>query len=204
MARIYAIDGIVPVVDPTAFVHPDAVLTGDVIIGPGCYIAPQASLRGDLGRIVVKAGANIQDSCVLHGFPGRDCVVEEDGHIGHGTVLHGCTIGRGALVGMNSVVMDGAHVGETAFIAAMSFVRAGFEVPPGTLAAGSPARILRDLSAQEIAWKANGTKVYQNLARRSLETLRPVPPLEAPEPNRGRVRCDRSEATPLHELKQNR
>jgi phenylacetic acid degradation protein len=187
MAHIYAYAGIRPVVHPSAFVHPEAVLIGDVIIGEGVFIAPGASLRGDIGRLVVERGANVQDNCVMHGFPGKDCVVEEDGHIGHGAILHGCRIGKNALVGMNAVVMDGAVVGENAFIGAMSFIKAGFEVPPGMLATGLPARIVRPLTAREIAWKRAGTREYQELARRSQATLVPCQPLPEPEP--GRPRC---------------
>jgi phenylacetic acid degradation protein len=186
MGRIYAFAGIRPVVDPSAFVHPDAVVIGDVIIGPGVYIAPGASLRGDMGRLIVEAGANLQDNCVMHGFPGKDCIVEEAGHIGHAAVLHGCRIGRNALVGMGAVVMDGAVIGPDSFVAAMSFVKAGFEVPPATLVAGIPARIIRALTTEETAWKSQGTAEYQELARRSRESLVPCTPLTAPEPDRRR------------------
>ena len=141
MANIYSIDGVIPVVHREAFVHPTAVLIGDVIIGPGCYVGPCASLRGDFGRLILERGANLQDSCVMHGFPHTDTVIEEDGHIGHGAILHGCTIKRDALVGMNAVVMDGAVIGESAMVAAMAFVRAGFAVPARSLAAGIPAKI---------------------------------------------------------------
>lgn len=186
MARIYEYAGIRPVIDASAFVHPEAVIIGDVIIGAGVYIAPLASLRGDLGRLIIEAGANVQDSCVMHGFPGKDCVIEEDGHIGHGAVLHGCRIGRNALVGMNATVMDGAVVGANAFVAAMAFVKAGFEVPKGHLAAGVPARVIRQLEATEIAWKGQGTAEYQELARMSARTLRPCEPLRAVEAHRPR------------------
>ena len=120
----------VPVVDATAFVHPAAVLIGDVVLGAGSYIGPGASLRGDFGRMIVGQGANVQDNCVMHGFPETDTVVEDWGHIGHGAVLHGCRIGRNAMIGMNSVVMDGVEIGESAFVAAMSFVKAGTHIPP--------------------------------------------------------------------------
>ena len=122
---VYAIDGVTPVVDPTAFVHPSAVLIGDVVVGPGCYVGPCASLRGDFGHIEMHAGANLQDCCVMHGFPGTGTIIEEEGHIGHGAVLHGCRIERNALVGMNAVVNDNAVVGESAIVAAMAFVKAG-------------------------------------------------------------------------------
>lgn len=184
---IYAYAGIRPVIDASAFVHPEAVIIGDVIIGPGVFIAPGAALRGDMGRLVVEAGANLQDNCVVHGFPGRDCVVEPDGHIGHGAVLHGCRVGRNALVGMNSTIMDEAEIGADAFVAAMSFVKTGFRVPPATLVAGIPARVVRELKPGEIAWKASGTREYQELARRYRETLTPCEPLRELEPGRPRA-----------------
>ncbi|MBP7339615.1 phenylacetic acid degradation protein PaaY [Niveispirillum sp.] len=183
----YSFDGLVPVVDPTAFVHPTACLIGDVIIGPGCYIGPGASLRGDFGRLIVERGANVQDNCVMHSFPDAECVVEEDGHIGHGAVLHGCRIGRNALVGMNAVVMDNVVIGEEALVAAMSFVKAGMQVPPRMLVAGTPARVVRELSAQEIEWKSHGTSEYHGLVRRCRETLAEVQPLTEMEKDRPRL-----------------
>ena len=196
---VYALDGVVPVVDPTAFVHPTAVLIGDVIVGPGCYIGPAACLRGDFGHIEIRAGANIQDTCVLHGYPGLGTVVEEDGHVGHGAVLHGCRVERNGLVGMNAVVNDNAVVGDSAIVAAMAFVKAGMVIPPRTIAAGVPAKVLRALTDTELAWKAEGTRHYQDLARRSLATMRAVAPLPAPEP--GRKRLDLPEMLPLSVLK---
>jgi phenylacetic acid degradation protein len=181
----YAFEGIVPVVHPTAFVHPAAVLIGDVHVGARCYVGPGASLRGDFGRIVVGAGSNVQDNCIMHSFPETDALLEEDSHIGHGAVLHGCTVRRGALVGMLSVIMDGAEIGEESFVGASSFVREGCKVPPRTLALGSPARIVRELKPKEIAWKAHGTRLYQDLAQRcraSLEACEPLPEAEANRP----------------------
>ena len=196
---VYSLDGVVPVVDPTAFVHPSAVLIGDVIVGPGCYIGPAACLRGDFGHIEVRAGANIQDTCVLHGYPGLGTVVEEDGHIGHGAVLHGCRVERNGLVGMNAVVNDNAVVGDSAIVAAMAFVKAGMVIPPRTIASGVPAKVLRALTDTELAWKVEGTRSYQDLARRSLATMQAVAPLAVPEP--GRRRLDLPEMLPLSELK---
>jgi len=195
----YSFEGLVPVIDPTAFVHPTAVLIGDVIIGAGCYVGPGASLRGDFGRIILKAGSNVQDNCVMHSFPGQDAVVEENGHVGHGAILHGCVVGRDALIGMNAVVMDGAVIGEAAFVGAMSFVRAGFTVPPRSLVTGVPARIVRDLQDKEIAWKANGTREYQDLAERSRATSTECEPLRAVEADRPRSRP--VAAIPLHKVK---
>ena len=183
----YSIEGVIPVVDPSAYVHPSAVLIGDVIIGPDCYVGPCASLRGDFGRIVLQRGANVQDTCVMHGFPGADTLIEENGHIGHGAVLHGCVIRRDALVGMNAVVMDEAEVGEQAIVAASAFVRAGMKIPAASLAAGVPAKILRTLSADEIRWKQEGTLTYQELTRRCLASMQEVTPLTAVETNRPRV-----------------
>jgi phenylacetic acid degradation protein len=196
---VYAIDGITPVVDPTAYVHPSAVLIGDVIIGPGVYIGPCASLRGDFGRLEVRAGANIQDTCVMHGFPGTDTIVEEEGHIGHGAVLHGCIIQRNALVGMNAVINDNAVIGESAIVAAMAFVKAGFVVPPRMLVAGVPGRLIRELTDQELAWKIEGTRSYQELARRSLATMTATAPLAAPEADRRRIAVE--DMKPLSVLK---
>lgn len=183
----YAIDGVLPVVDPSAYVHPTAVLIGDVIVGAHCYIGPCACLRGDFGRIVIGPGANVQDNCVLHGFPDQATVVEENGHIGHGAVLHGCVVRRDALVGMNAVVMDEAEVGAQAIVAACAFVPAGMQVPPRTLVAGTPARPKRLLSDAEIAWKLEGTQTYQELARRSRDSLREVQPLTALDADRPRL-----------------
>lgn len=181
---VYAIDGVTPVVDPTAYVHPSAILIGDVIVGPGCYIGPAACLRGDFGRLTLHAGANVQDTCILHAFPGNETVVEENGHIGHGAVLHGCRVERNALVGMNAVVNDNAVIGESAIVAAMAFVKADMIVPPRTLVAGMPARVVRELTDDELAWKVEGTEGYHALTRRSLATMRATKPLSAPEPGR--------------------
>ena len=185
----YAIEGVVPVVDPTAYVHPSAVLIGDVIVGPDCYIGPCASLRGDFGRIVLHRGANVQDTCVVHGFPSADTIVEENGHIGHGAVLHSCVVRRDALVGMNAVVMDEAEIGEKAIVAASAFVRAGMKIPPRSLVAGVPAKVIRDLSDEEIAWKLEGTLTYQDLAKRCLAGMQEVRPLTTVEADRPRLRA---------------
>lgn len=188
MHNCYAIEDLIPVVDPTAYVHPTAVLIGDVIIGPRCYVGPAACLRGDFGRITLRDGANVQDTCVIYGFPDSDTIIEIDGHIGHGAVLHGAHIGQNALVGMNAVVMDRTHIGESAFVAAMSFVREGTVIPPRTLAVGIPAQVVRELTDKEIAWKRTGTLGYQDLAVRSLASQRPVEPLRAAQPDRPRFK----------------
>ena len=182
----YEFEGIVPVVDPTAFVHPTAVLIGDVIVGPRCYVGAQAVLRGDFGRLLLEAGSNLQDTCVMHSFPGCDAVVEEDGHVGHGAVLHGCRVGRNAMVGMNAVIMDHAVIGAESIVAALAFVKANMQVPPRSLVAGMPAKVVREVSDTELAWKTLGTGVYQQLAQRSLVSMRLAEPLERVEENRRR------------------
>ncbi|HCT8601120.1 TPA: phenylacetic acid degradation protein PaaY [Klebsiella oxytoca] len=187
---IYQIDGMTPVVPDESYVHPTAVLIGDVILGKGVYVGPNASLRGDFGRIVVKDGANIQDNCVMHGFPGQDTVVEEEGHIGHGAILHGCTIGRNALVGMSAVIIDGARIGENSIIGASAFVKANAEMPANHLIVGSPAKAIRALSEQELAWKKQGTREYQMLVERCKQTLHQVEPLKEAEPDRKRLVFD--------------
>jgi phenylacetic acid degradation protein len=199
MPKVYSIDGIVPVVHPSAFVHESAVLIGDVIVGARAYIGPCACLRGDFGRIVVEEGANIQDTCMLHGFPGKDTVVGAEATVGHGAVLHGCVLRRGSLVGMNCVVNDNAEVGEEAMVAAMAFVKAEARIPPRSLAAGIPARVLRELTAEELQWKKDNMHLYQQLAQRSSKTMQRVEALTAVEP--GRKRIDIPGSIPLSELK---
>jgi phenylacetic acid degradation protein len=199
MAQIYSYDGVVPVIDPSAFVHPSAVVIGDVIIGPGVYVAPCASLRGDLGRIVIGAGSNIQDSAVVHGFPGTDTVIEENGHIGHGAIIHACTLRRNVLVGMNAVVMDFAEVGESSIVSASAFVAAKSVIPPRSLAVGVPAKVIRALTQDEMTWKLQATATYQQLCLDSRRSMVPCVPLAAPEA--GRRRCTAPDVLPLSEFK---
>lgn len=183
----YSLDGVKPVVHPTAYVHPSAVLIGDVIIGPGCYVGPLASLRGDFGRIVMEEGSNIQDTCVMHGFPDSDTVIGRNGHVGHGAVLHGCRIGEDVLVGMNAVIMDYAEIGARSFVAATTFVKARFRCGEQSLVLGSPAIVKRRLTDDEVAWKQAGTEEYQLLAQRCAQGLVACKPLPEVENNRPRV-----------------
>jgi len=180
----YRLEGVTPVVDPSAYVHPTAVLIGDVIVGPRCYVGPGAVMRGDFGQLVLEEGANLQDTCVMHGFPGCVTKVERDGHIGHGAVLHGCVIGRDAMVGMNAVVMDNAVIGERSIVAAAAFVKAGFECSPQSLVLGSPAQVKRSLSDDEVAWKQQGTREYQRLVTRCREQMEECQPLTEREAGR--------------------
>ncbi|MCH6231604.1 transferase hexapeptide repeat family protein [Microbacterium sp. CFH 31415] len=195
----YEIDGVVPVVHPTAFVHESASLIGDVIVGAGCYIGPFASLRGDFGRIVIGDGSNVQDSCTIHAFPGADAVLEPNSHVGHGAVLHGCTIGSYALIGIRAVILDGARIGADALIGAGAVVTAETEIPAGAMALGSPAKVVKQLDDETIAWKRNGVVVYQQLAERSLATLRRAEPLAEIKPDRPRVSTGKDVSVPLRE-----
>lgn len=180
----YSIDGVIPVVHPTAYVHPTAILIGDVHVGPGCYVGPGASLRGDFGKIVLHEGSNVQDTCVMHAFPGMDCVVEKDGHVGHGAVLHGCVVGEDALIGMNAVVMDGALIGPRSIVAATAFVKAKFQCEAESMVVGTPAKVLRSLEPKEIAWKQMGTAEYQRLTQRCLASMQECQPLSEAEQSR--------------------
>lgn len=184
---VYSFEGITPVVDPGAYVHPSAVLIGDVIVGRGCYIGGGAVLRGDFGRIEMHEDSNLQDNCVVHSLPDFDCVMEARAHIGHGAIVHGARICRDALIGMNAVIMDRAVVGERAIVAAMTFVKIGGRIPPAVLAAGIPARVVRELTEQDLAGKREGTDSYVELTRRSRQGLVPVQPLTEVEPQRART-----------------
>ncbi len=199
MPKVYKLDGVTPVVDPTAFVHPMAVVTGDVIIGADCYVGPGASLRGDFGRIVMKRGSSFQDNCIGHTFAGRALIIGEDCNIGHGAVLHGCKLDDHVLVGMNAVVMDGAEVGAYAFVAALALLPSKFIVPPRTVAAGIPARVLRDLKDEEIDWKLTADLDYQRLCRRSHDNMELVEALTEPPAEEYRMKVDGS--LPLYETR---
>lgn len=180
----YRYQNLTPVVHPTAYVHPTAVLIGDVIVEAGCYIGPLASLRGDFGRLILREGSNLQDTCVMHGFPGAETIVGKSGHIGHGAILHGCIIGEDCLIGMNAVIMDEAHIAARCIIAATSFVKAGFSCEPQSLIVGTPAVVKRKLSDKELAWKQRGTKEYKQLAKHCLSNMEVCQPLTEVEANR--------------------
>lgn len=182
----YAFEGLRPVVDPTSYLHPTAVLIGDVIIGPRCYIGPGASLRGDFGRIVVVGDSSVQDNCTLHTGSGSDTVIGRGATIGHGSIVHGASIGENALVGMNAVVLDEAEIGPESIVAALSLVKNEAKFPPRSLIAGNPAKLIRELAPEAIKWKNDGEGEYQKLADRSLADLRECEPLAAPEPERKR------------------
>ena len=185
MPSIYAFEGYVPVVHDSAFVHPNATVVGNVVIGRDVYVGPGAVIRGDWGGIEIADGCNVQESCVIHMFPGVVVRLEESAHIGHGAVVHGAHIGRNVLVGMNAVVMDRAEIGEGSIIGALCFVPAEMQVPPRSLVVGNPAKIVREVSDEMLAWKTEGTTLYQGLPARLREGLVPCEPLrEAPADRR--------------------
>ena len=188
--QIYELDGLVPVINEKAFVHETAVIIGDVFIEEGVYVGPNASIRGDFGRIILKKNSNVQDCCVLHSFPNIDVIVEENGHIGHSAILHGCHVKTNAMVGMGSVVMDEAVIGENAIIGASSLVPSKMEIPANHLAFGNPAKVRRELDPKEIAWKTDGSAAYTNLAYNCLENLKKVDPLTESTPSREASRCE--------------
>ena len=182
MANIFAFEGIVPVVHESAFVHPNATVTGNVIIGKEVYIGPGAALRGDFGAIVIEDGCNVQENCTIHMFPGVTVVLETGAHIGHGAIVHGARICANALIGMNAVIMDNAIVGAGSVVGALCFVPTGMDIPPRKVVVGNPAKIVKDVSDEMLSWKAEGTALYQALPARlhasmiACEPLRHVPP----------------------------
>lgn len=176
---IYAFNGYIPVVHETAFVHPQAVVTGNVIIGRDVYIGPGAAIRGDWGEIIIEDGCNVQENCTLHMFPGKTVLLCQEAHIGHGAVIHGATIGQNALVGMNSVIMDEAMIGDECIVGALSFVKAGEKYARRSLIAGNPAKVIKEVSDDMIAWKSEGTRLYRLLPTECYDTLRPCEPLRS-------------------------
>ena len=174
---IYSFDGFVPVVHESAFVHPQASVTGNVIIGRDVYVGPGAAIRGDWGGVVIEDGCNVQEGCVIHMFPGVTVLLEASAHIGHGAVVHGARIGRNTLVGMNAVVMDNAVVGAECIIGALTFVPADMKIPARKVVVGNPAKIVKDVSDEMIAWKSEGTRLYQALPARLHAQLTPCEPL---------------------------
>lgn len=181
---IYAFNNIRPVVHPSAFVHPLAAVTGDVIIGKDVYIGPGAAIRGDWGRIVIEDGCNVQENCTIHMFPGITITLKEAAHIGHGAIVHGAQIGRNVLVGMNAVIMDNAVIGDESIVGALAFVKADEVFEPRSLIVGNPAKKIKEVSDEMIAWKTEGTRLYQKLPKDCHDTLTPCEPLTEMEPNR--------------------
>jgi carbonic anhydrase/acetyltransferase-like protein (isoleucine patch superfamily) len=181
---IYEFKGFVPVIHESAFIHPQAAITGNVVIGKDVYIGPGAAIRGDWGGIVIENGCNVQENCTLHMFPGVTMSLKEGAHIGHGAIIHGATIGRNTLVGMNSVIMDDVIVGDECIIGALSFIKAKENIPNRSLVAGNPAKIIKEVSDEMIAWKTKGTQLYQALPQECYDTLKECEPLRKMPSNR--------------------
>lgn len=160
----YEFKGIKPVVHKTSFVHPLAAITGNVVIGKNVYIGPGAVLRGDFGKIVIEDGCNVQENCTIHMFPGVTVLLKENAHIGHGAVIHGAVIGKNCLVGMNAVIMDNVELGDNCIVGALTFIKAGDIIPSKSLVVGNPAKVVREVTDEMIAWKTEGTELYQQLA----------------------------------------
>src|SRR5688500_2046573 len=174
----YQFNGINTVVHPSAFVHPVATVTGHVIIGKDVYIGPGCALRGDWGKIVIEDGCNVQEACTVHMFPGVTVLLKEGAHIGHGAIIHGATIGRNCLVGMNAVIMDEVELGDECIVGALAFIKQGQKIPPRSSLAGNPAKIIKEVSDEMIAWKTEGTRLYQQLPQQCFDTLQPCEPLQ--------------------------
>jgi phenylacetic acid degradation protein len=178
----YSFKGFIPIVHPSSFVHPQAVVTGNVVIGKDVYIGPGAALRGDWGGIVIEDGCNVQENCTIHMFPGVTVLLKEGAHIGHGAIVHGGTIGRNVMIGMNSVIMDDVEIGDECIIGALSFINANAKIPQRSLVVGNPYKIIKEVSDEMIAWKTKGTQLYQALPKDCYDSLVACQPLfEMPE-----------------------
>jgi carbonic anhydrase/acetyltransferase-like protein (isoleucine patch superfamily) len=173
----YEFNGIRPVAHESSFIHPGAAVTGQVIIGKDVYIGPGAALRGDWGKIIIEDGCNVQENCTVHMFPGVTVLLKEGAHIGHGAIIHGAVVGRNCLVGMNAVVMDDVELGDECIVGALAFIRQGEKIPARSLVAGNPARIIKEVPDEMMAWKTEGTRLYQALPQQCYDTLRPCEPL---------------------------
>lgn len=181
---IYSFKGYKPVIHESSFVHPQASITGNVIIGKNCYIGPGAALRGDWGQIIIEDGCNVQENCTLHMFPGTSVHLKEGAHIGHGAIIHGAVIGKNCLVGMNAVVMDNVDLGDESIVGALSFIKQGSQIPARSLLAGNPATIIKQVSDEMIAWKTKGTALYQQLPDDMKKYWETCEPLREVEPDR--------------------
>ena len=173
----YEFNGYKPVVHKSSFVHPQAAVTGNVIIGKDCYIGPGAALRGDWGQIIIEDGCNVQENCTIHMFPGVTVLLKEGSHIGHGAIIHGATIGKNCLVGMNAVIMDNVQLGDESIVGALTFIKEGETIPDRSLVVGNPGKIIKQVSDQMLSWKIDGTKLYQQLPKECHNSLKMCKPL---------------------------
>jgi len=174
---VYSFKGFIPVIDPSSFVHPQSSVTGNVIIGKDCYIGPGAALRGDWGQIIIEDGCNVQENCTIHMFPGVTVLLKQGAHIGHGAIIHGAVIGKNCLVGMNAVIMDNVDLGDESIVGALSFIKQDEKIPARSLVAGNPGKIIKQVPEEMIAWKTDGTKLYQALPKEMFESWRECEPL---------------------------
>jgi len=181
---IYEFKGFIPVVHESSFIHPQAAVTGNVIIGKDVYVGPGAAIRGDWGEINIEDGCNVQENCTIHMFPGKTMVLKAGAHIGHGAIIHGANIGANTLIGMNAVIMDDVTIGDECIVGALSFVKAGTQIPNRKMVVGNPAAIIKDVSDEMIDWKTKGTALYQQLPKECYETLKAVEPLREIPANR--------------------
>lgn len=181
---IYEFNGFIPVIKASSFIHPQATVTGNVIIGEKVYVGPGAAIRGDWGKIMIEDGCNIQENCTIHMFPGTTVHLKAGAHIGHGAIIHGGVIGKNSLIGMNSVVMDDVEIGDECIVGALCFVPAKSTFPSRSLIVGNPAKVIKQVSDEMIAWKTQGTALYQQLPEDCRSGLRPCEPLREVEPNR--------------------
>ncbi len=181
---IYKFKNHIPVIHESSFVHPLAAVTGNVIIGKDCYIGPGAAIRGDWGEIVLEDGVNVQENCTVHMFPGKSITLKKGAHVGHGAIIHGANLGENCLIGMNSVIMDDAEIGDECIVGAMAFVKAETKIEKRSLVVGNPAKVIKKVSDEMIAWKTAGTKLYQRLPTDCHESLEEVEPLRGIPKNR--------------------
>lgn len=174
---VYSFNGFIPVIKASSFIHPKASVTGNVIIGENVYVGPGAAIRGDWGQIIIEDGCNVQENCTIHMFPGTTTILRKGAHIGHGAIIHGGIIGENCLVGMNSVIMDDVEIGKESIVGALCFVPAKMEIPSRSLVVGNPAKIIKEVSDEMLAWKTKGTALYQKLPKECFESLQEVEPL---------------------------
>lgn len=174
---IYQFKNFIPVIHASSFVHPLAAVTGNVIIGKNVYVAPGVAIRGDFGKIIIEDGCNVQENCTIHMFPGVTVLLKKNAHIGHGAIIHGATIGKNCLIGMNAVIMDNVILGDECIVGALSFIKADQKIPARSLLVGNPAKIIKPVTDKMIAWKSEGTKIYQQLATEMHEEWKECEPL---------------------------
>lgn len=177
MSNIFEFKGYKPFIHPTAFIHPMACIIGNVSIGKDVFVGAGAVIRGDWGEIVIEDGCNVQENCIIHMFPGTSVVLKESAHIGHGAIIHGGVIGKNCLIGMNSVVMDDVEIGDECIVGALTLIPQEMKIPPRKVVVGNPAKILKDVTDEMIAWKTEGTKLYQQLPKECYQSLKPCEPL---------------------------